>query len=180
MFLQLFTLWIYRCRPKINVTNARNCLFMFKINQQIEKNSLKRNFYGIMNQCKHKHATSLVYIIKNWELCILLITLELTLKFWLIVRNDLRKHYKNYKNQKNHIWPKSWASPFNSWNKMCNKVFTFSIQKCMSQRFSCCFSLNNFQREEFYVMFWIRAIEQKNLKLFENKFYKNVMNWNHI
>lgn len=100
MFLQLFTLWIYRCRPKLNVTNARNCLFMFKINQQIEKNSLKRNFYGIMNQCKHKHATSLVYIIKNWELCILLITLELTLRFWLIVRNDLLKHYKNYKNQK--------------------------------------------------------------------------------
>lgn len=71
-----------------------------KLISRKKKNSLKRNFYGIMNQCKHKHATSLVYIIKNWELCILLITLELTLRFWLIVRNDLLKHYKNYKNQK--------------------------------------------------------------------------------
>lgn len=57
-----------RFRPKINVRNARNRLFMFKTNQQTKKSVLKRTFHGILNQFKQKHGTNLkklVYMTKN-------------------------------------------------------------------------------------------------------------------
>lgn len=57
-----------RFRPKINVRNARNCLSMFKTNQQTKKSVLKRTFHGILNQCRQKHGMrlkELVYITKN-------------------------------------------------------------------------------------------------------------------
>lgn len=36
---------------KMNVTYARNCLFMFKSNLQI-KNQPEKNIFGALNQCK--------------------------------------------------------------------------------------------------------------------------------
>lgn len=47
------------------VSNDMNCLDMFKTNKQTEKSA----FTGVLNQCKHKHGTSLAYITKNSELC---------------------------------------------------------------------------------------------------------------
>lgn len=43
----------------MNVTNARDCLYMFKTNYQIEKISLKNNSIGEMNQCNQKHEHEL-------------------------------------------------------------------------------------------------------------------------
>lgn len=54
--------------PKMNVTNARNCLFMFKTNKQIGKSARKRTVTGILNQCKQKQRA--LYC----ELCISLLT----------------------------------------------------------------------------------------------------------
>lgn len=44
--------------------------------------------------------------IKKYEFCILLITLQLTFKFWIVIRNAL-------------LWPKSWSCPL--------LIFTFKF-----------------------------------------------------
>lgn len=58
----------FRFRPKGNGTNARKCLLMFKTNLQIDKSALKITLTVILNQCKQKHHTSLVYLTKTWTL----------------------------------------------------------------------------------------------------------------
>lgn len=48
-----------------------------------------------MNQYIQNHGTNIVYMTKIYEPCILLITLRLTLKILLIIRDTFLKHYKN-------------------------------------------------------------------------------------
>lgn len=48
----------------MNVTNARNCLFICEINWQKEKRARKRMFTGLLNQIQ-KHGVNVVYIKKN-------------------------------------------------------------------------------------------------------------------
>lgn len=48
-----------------------------------------------MNQYIQKLGMSIVYMTKIYEPCILLITLRLTLKILLIIRDAFLKHYKN-------------------------------------------------------------------------------------
>jgi hypothetical protein len=48
----------------------------------------------ILNLCKQKQGRSLVYMTKSCELCILHITLQLTLKFHLFTKNAFLKHCK--------------------------------------------------------------------------------------
>lgn len=57
-----------------------------------------------MNERKTKQGTGLSYMTKNYELCIFLVTLRLTIKFWLIIRNALLNHCKQW-NEQNKIWP---------------------------------------------------------------------------
>lgn len=52
-------------------------LSRYKKKKKIEK----KPFYGTLNLCQQKHCTSLVYVTKNCEFCILLITLQMPLKF---------------------------------------------------------------------------------------------------
>ena len=80
---------------------------MLKMNKKIDKLSRKRFFTGILNICKQKQGTSLVYMTKNCEHCILFITLRLTLKFHFIIRNHSLSIVNN-KNSKIEFWPKSW------------------------------------------------------------------------
>lgn len=44
----------------MNVTNARNCLFICEINWQKEKRARKRTFTGLLNQIQ-KHGMNVVY-----------------------------------------------------------------------------------------------------------------------
>lgn len=48
----------------MNVTNARNCLFICEIHLQKEKRARKRTFTGLLNQIQ-KHGMNVVYIKKN-------------------------------------------------------------------------------------------------------------------
>lgn len=83
--------------PKTNEINARNYLFisMLKTNYNRYKLALKRTSTSILNQSKHKRDTNIVYMTKNCEICILIITPQLPLKIWLIIRNGFIKHYKH-------------------------------------------------------------------------------------
>lgn len=49
----------------MNVTNARNCLFICEINWQKEKRARKRTFTGLLNQIQ-KHGMNVVYIKKEY------------------------------------------------------------------------------------------------------------------
>lgn len=53
-----------------------------------------------MNQYIQKLGKSIVYMTKIYEPCILLITLRLTLKILLIIRDAFLKHYKNIEKKK--------------------------------------------------------------------------------
>lgn len=65
-----------RLRPKLSMKETLgNVLICSKINKQIGRKST-----GMLNQCNQNHGKSLVYITRNCDLCILLITLRLTLK----------------------------------------------------------------------------------------------------
>lgn len=67
-------------------------LFVFNIHTSSERLShLFRCTNLEFSKCKQKHDTSLVYITKTCKLCFSLITLRLTLKFRLIIRNALTK-----------------------------------------------------------------------------------------
>lgn len=56
--------------------------------------SWKRTKTSILSYCKQKRGTCLVDITKNCELYILLMTLRLTLKFWLTIGNAILKDGK--------------------------------------------------------------------------------------
>lgn len=51
-----------------------------------------------MSQCKQKTWRAPFYVTKKFELhlCILLITEQMTLKIWLVIRKFTRKHCKKY------------------------------------------------------------------------------------
>lgn len=57
----------------------------------------KRTYTGILNQCKQEQDTNLatVYMRKNCELCNFLITIRLTLRFWLIIKMHFKSSIKN-------------------------------------------------------------------------------------
>lgn len=63
---------------KMNKTNIRISLFMFKRIADRKISLKKKTVTGILNQCEQKHAASLVFITKICEFCILLITVHLT------------------------------------------------------------------------------------------------------
>lgn len=79
----------FSLRPKINVLNVTNCSSMLKMNKNIEKHLAKRFVYEILNLYKRKQGTGPVYNTQNREICILPITLPLTLKIYVIIRNVL-------------------------------------------------------------------------------------------
>lgn len=59
-----------------------------------KKNHIEEEITGLLNQHKQKEDTNIVYITKNCNICILLITLRPTLKFKWIIRNAILKHSK--------------------------------------------------------------------------------------
>lgn len=60
----------------------------------MSKNQIKRDFQWYNEPIKQKQDTKLVYTTYNREPCILVITLRLTLKFQLIIKNAFLKNCK--------------------------------------------------------------------------------------
>lgn len=73
-----FTIWM-------TLTIARNYLFMNKTLTD-RKNMFEKDLLKYIEPMWTKHWTSLFYIAKNCELCIFLIFLRLSFKFWSIIR----------------------------------------------------------------------------------------------
>lgn len=80
-FRSCFCLTLENSRHKMNATNVRNCLFVFKRNEQIKKISLKMNFYRYTESMCMSCINKIVYIgsahgLVNWltkdlsQLCI--------------------------------------------------------------------------------------------------------------
>lgn len=70
---------------------------------------------------------------KNCKICIMLITLKLILKFWLIIRNASRKHCK----WKNKFRLKSWPCPLKRWALTFINNITFNENPPMQLNRSC-------------------------------------------
>lgn len=86
----LFTFWTLKWKFLFKIKKPewykRYELFIYtknELEQRVirEYSAWTRTFTGIWNKCKHKQSTSLVCMTKNYELCILLKTMRLTLKF---------------------------------------------------------------------------------------------------
>lgn len=71
--------------------------------KKIKKKTLEQNSIGILNQCKQKQSTSLIYITKNCKLCFLYLYDRL-----LNLCSLLEMHYESIKTiKKEYICPKS-------------------------------------------------------------------------